>query len=136
MDQTFADPYLIASFGATAVLIYGAPKAPFSKPKNVFFGHLFSAIIGITVTFSMMQAGIYGEYKWIGVGAAGFLAIVAMMLTGTVHPPGGATAITCVMSGYGSAANLVLPVMFGVAVMMAIAYCANYAKGRFSDKEK
>ena len=84
----------------------------------------------------MMQAGIYGEYKWIGVGAAGFLAIVAMMLTGTVHPPGGATAITCVMSGYGSAANLVLPVMFGVAVMMAIAYCANYAKNRFSGKEK
>ena len=135
LDQTLSNPYLIASFGATAVLIYGAPKAPFSKPKNVFFGHLFSAIIGISVAFVLIQTGNFDDWKWAGIGIAGCAAIVVMMLTGTIHPPGGATAITCVMSGFGSIEYLFVPVMLGVAVMMAIAYCANFARKRFSGKE-
>lgn len=136
LDQTLSNPYLVASFGATAVLIYGAPKAPFSKPKNVFFGHLFSAIIGISVAFVLIQTGNYDDWKWAGIGLAGCVAIVVMMLTGTIHPPGGATAITCVMSGFGSIEYLFVPIMFGVVVMMVIAYCANYARKRFSEKEK
>ena len=134
LDQTLSNPYLVASFGATAVLIYGAPKAPFSKPKNVFFGHLFSGIIGIATCFVLVQTGSYEEWRWAGIGLAGCLAIVAMMLTGTIHPPGGATAITCVMSGFGSIEYLFVPVMLGVVVMMGIAYCANHAKERFSDR--
>ncbi len=136
LDQTLSNPYLVASFGATAVLIYGAPKAPFSKPKNVFFGHLFSAIIGISVCFVLVQTGSMDDWKWAGIGLAGCLAIVTMMLTGTIHPPGGATAITCVMSGFGSIEYLFVPIMLGVVVMMAIAYCANAAKKKLSEKEK
>ena len=135
LDQTLSNPYLVASFGATAVLIYGAPKAPFSKPKNVFFGHLFSGIVGLTITFILMQTGSYDDLKWAGIGLAGCLAIVVMMLTGTVHPPGGATAITFVMSGFGSIEYLFVPLMLGVVVMMAIAYCANYAKKHFEEKK-
>ncbi len=135
LDQTFANPYLVASFGATAVLIYGAPKAPFSKPKNVFFGHLFSGIIGLTIAFVLIQTGSYADWRWAGIGLAGCVAIVVMMLTGTIHPPGGATAITFVMSGYGSVEYLFVPLMLGVVVMMAIAYCANYARKRFEEKK-
>jgi CBS-domain-containing membrane protein len=136
LDQTLSNPYLVASFGATAVLIYGAPKAPFSKPKNVFFGHLFSAIVGITVAFVLIQTGSFDDWKWAGIGLAGCTAIVVMMLTGTIHPPGGATAITCVMSGFGSIEYLFVPIMLGVVVMMAIAYCANAARRRFSSDGK
>ena len=136
LDQTYSNPYLVASFGATAVLIYGAPTAPFSKPKNVFFGHLFSGIIGIAITFALIQAGCFDGWKWVGIGLAGCLAIVTMMLTGTIHPPGGATAITCVMSGFGTIDRLFIPIMLGVAVMMGIAYCANYAKEKMSEEGK
>ena len=133
IDQRYENPYLIASFGATAVLIYGAPKAPFSKPKNVFFGHLFSAIIGIGVACSFDALGLYTDYYPVAIALAVGLAIVAMMVTGTVHPPGGATALTCVLNGYFSIEYVFRPVMMGVVLMMCIAYCANCLRSKVED---
>ena len=128
IDQKYDDPYLIASFGATAVLIYGAPKAPFSQPKNVFFGHLFSAIIGVSVSCIFDYLGLYAEYYPIAIGLAVGLAIVVMMVSGTIHPPGGATALTCVLNGFFGAEYIIRPVMLGVLLMMVIAYGANYLR--------
>ena len=39
--------FLTASFGASMVLLYGFPESPFAQPKNIFFGHLLTALIGI-----------------------------------------------------------------------------------------
>ncbi len=133
IDQRYDDPYLIASFGATAVLIYGAPKAPFSQPKNVFFGHLFSAVIGVAVAFIFDAAGLYVDYYPVAIGIAVAVSIVVMMVTGTIHPPGGATALTCVLNGYFGAEYIIRPVMLGVILMMIIAYGANYLKSRCED---
>ena len=130
IDQKYNDPYLIASFGATAVLIYGAPKAPFSQPKNVFFGHLFSAIIGVAVACIFDGLGIYSDYYPVAIGLAVALAIIVMMVTGTIHPPGGATALTCVLNGFFGAEYIFRPVMLGVILMMAIAYGANYLRSK------
>ncbi len=130
IDQRFDDPYLIASFGATAVLIYGAPKAPFSQPKNVFFGHLFSAVIGVGVACIFDGLGIYADHYPIAIALAVALAIVVMMVTGTIHPPGGATALTCVLNGYFGAEFIFRPVMLGVVLMMIVAYGANYLKSK------
>ena len=130
IDKSYSDPYLIASFGATAVLIYGAPKAPFSQPKNVFFGHLFSAIIGVGIACIFDCLDLYSEYYPIAIGLAVGLAIVVMMVTGTIHPPGGATALTCVLNGYFGAEFIFRPVMLGVILMMVIAYGANYLKSK------
>ena len=41
--------FLIASFGSSMVLLYGYPESPFAQPKNIFFGHLITAFIGIIV---------------------------------------------------------------------------------------
>ena len=41
--------FLIASFGSTMVLLYGYPESPFAQPKNIFFGHLVTAVVGIAV---------------------------------------------------------------------------------------
>lgn len=131
LDGVSENPYLIASFGATAVLIYGAPKAAFSKPKNVFFGHLFSALIGITIVIVSEMLGIGSDMKWVLAGLAVSVSIVFMMVTGTIHPPGGATALTCVLSGFSSYIYVIRPVMIGVVTMMALAYCANYLHTRF-----
>ena len=136
IDKGFNDPYLIASFGATAVLIYGAPKAPFSKPKNVFFGHLFSAIIGVAIACIFDALGLYTDYYPIAIGLAVSLAIVVMMLTGTIHPPGGATALTCVLNGFFGWEFIFRPVMLGVILMMAIAYGANYLRSKCEEKKE
>lgn len=41
--------FLVGSFGASAVLIYGAPQAEFSQPRNVIGGHIISAFIGVSM---------------------------------------------------------------------------------------
>ena len=132
IDSQYHDPYLIASFGATAVLIYGAPKAPFSRPKNVFFGHLFSAVVGVTIAMVFDFTGLYTDWWWFATGLAVSLAITVMILTDTVHPPGGATALTCVINGFFGPVYIIRPVMLGVVIMMAIAYAANILKDRCS----
>lgn len=131
LDQHLDNPYLIASFGATAVLVFGAPKAPFSKPKNVFFGHFFSCVIGICIVIVAQAAGILDDYGWVACGVAVASAIVAMMLTGTIHPPGGATALTCVLACYDSFVYLFRPVMLGIVVIMIIAYAATGLKEKY-----
>jgi CBS-domain-containing membrane protein len=85
--------FLVGSFGASAVLVYGAPQADFSQPRNVLGGHVLSALIGIVV------------YRYLPVdvsvasGAAVSLSVVLMHLTRTLHPPGGATALITVIGG-------------------------------------
>lgn len=88
-------PLLIGSFGATAVLLYGAPQSPLAQPRNVIGGHVVSALIGV-VTFQML-----GACGLLAPSLAVSTAIVAMRLTGTLHPPGGATALLAVIGGDG-----------------------------------
>ncbi|MBQ6548056.1 MAG: HPP family protein, partial [Candidatus Methanomethylophilaceae archaeon] len=74
--------------------------------------------------------GIYADYYPIAIGLAVGLAIIVMMVTGTIHPPGGATALTCVLNGYFGAELIFRPVMLGVVLMMIVAYGANYLKSK------
>lgn len=136
MDQNLDDVYVITSFGATAVLIYGAPKAPFSRTKNVFFGHLFSALIGVAVAWSFNELGIYDDLWWLGIAVAVTAAIMVMLLTDTTHPPGGATALACVASGYFGLEYVFRPFMLGICIMLAIAFVANRLKARFERVEE
>ena len=82
---------LIGSFGASAVLIYGAPTAPLAQPRNLVGGHIVSAIVGVAVFHWI------GTVPWLAAALAVSLAIVAMHWTVTLHPPGGATALIAVI---------------------------------------
>ena len=82
--------YIIPSMGASAVLLFAAPHAPFSQPWNVLAGHTVSAIIGVAC------------WRWIpdytvAASASVGLAIGAMYFTRCIHPPGGATALAAVI---------------------------------------
>jgi len=114
---------LVASFGASAVLVYGAPQADFSQPRNLIGGHVISAIIGITV------------YKYINLdismlGAlAVSLSIIAMQFTSTMHPPGGATALIAIIGG-DTIHNLnymyvFTPIAVGASILLIIALVVN-----------
>jgi CBS-domain-containing membrane protein len=110
-------PLLLPSLGATAALLYGACHVPMAQPRNVLGGHVISALAGVVVyTF-------FGNPWWaiaLGVTAA----IVAMMFTHTLHPPGGATAFVAVYSGQHF--NFVLsPVALGAACLLVIALLLN-----------
>jgi CBS domain-containing membrane protein len=110
---------IVGSYGATAVLLYGAPSAPFSQPRNLFGGHLLSALVGVaTVTFGPDVIVFQSAF-------AVATAILLMQLTRTTHPPGGATALIAVIGGDPIRSLewvYVLAVMAGIAIMFAVAF--------------
>ncbi len=84
---------LIGSFGASAVLVYGAIKSPLAQPRNLIGGHLISGLVGVTCY------QLFGETIWLAAALAVSVAIVSMLATKTLHPPGGATALIAVIGG-------------------------------------
>ena len=122
LDQTGL-MLIIGSFGASAVLIYGAIRSPLAQPRNLLGGHILSAIIGVT-TFKLL-----GSQPWLAAAIAVSSSIAVMHLTGTLHPPGGATALIAVIGG-NSVHDLgylyvLMPTAFGAIVMLIIALIIN-----------
>jgi CBS-domain-containing membrane protein len=113
---------VIGSFGASAVLLFGAPKAPFSQPRNLIGGHLVSAIIGVLCYRYLPNLEILQE------AAAVASAIALMQVTRTMHPPGGATALIAVIGGSSVHAmgwGYVFIVLFGAGIMLLVALISN-----------
>lgn len=127
--------FLIGSFGATAVLIYGATNSPLAQPRNLVGGHLISAIIGVAI-----HKLIPGEV-WLSSALAVALSIVVMQITKTLHPPGGATAL---IANIGSEKIQALgfiyvlsPVLTGVIILLIVALIFNnIPKNRFYPYKK
>lgn len=115
--------FLIGSFGASSVLIYGVINSPLAQPRNLIGGHLICAIIGVTV-----HKFIPNEI-WLASALAVALSIVAMQITKTLHPPGGATALIANIGsekikalGYG---YVLSPVLTGVIILFVVALIFN-----------
>ncbi|MEJ2382290.1 MAG: HPP family protein, partial [Gammaproteobacteria bacterium] len=73
---------MIGSFGASAVLAYGAVRSPLAQPRNLVGGHVVSAIVGV-LAWKLLH-----HYPWVAEAAAVATAIAAMHATRTLHPPG------------------------------------------------
>lgn len=86
-------PLIIAPFGASAVLVFGVYRSPLAQPRNVIGGHIISGLIGVSVY------QIAGDAQFLSIGLAVACAIAAMHATGTLHPPGGATAFITAAGG-------------------------------------
>ena len=114
---------VIASFGASAVLIFGAIKSPFAQPRNLVGGHVLSALVGVTV-FKILH-----PVPWLAAGVAVGTAIAVMHATKTVHPPAGATSLIPVISGPKIQAlgysYALLPVAAGAMILLIVALVFN-----------
>jgi CBS domain-containing membrane protein len=115
--------YLIGSFGASSVLVYGIIESPFSQPRNLIGGHLISAFIGVTVELLLPNT------MFLAAPLAVSLSIVVMQITKTLHPPGGATALIAIISseqikdlGYW---YVLSPVLSGVLILFFTALIFN-----------
>ncbi len=118
-------PMLLGPFGATAVLIYGAYKAPLAQPRNVLLGHFLGALMGVAVY------DFFGLTWWsLALGVT--LTIVFMMATYSMHPPAGATAYVAIQTGGLGAgyAYIINPVLFGAFVLLLTAIIINKAGKR------
>jgi len=115
--------FLIASFGASSVLIYGAIQSPLAQPRNLIGGHLISAFIGVTI-YKLLP-----DIIWLTAPLAVSVSIVAMQITKTLHPPGGATALIAVIGaekiktlGY---LYVLSPVLSGTIILFIVALIFN-----------
>jgi CBS domain-containing membrane protein len=115
--------YLIGSFGASSVLVYGIIQSPFSQPRNLVGGHVISAFVGVTVH------KLAPDIIWIAAPLAVSFAIILMQITKTLHPPGGATALIAIIGsdkikslGY---MYVLSPVLVGVLILLIIALIFN-----------
>lgn len=105
---------LMGTFGASAMLLFGAPQVPFAQPRNVVGGHVISALVGITA-YTLLGGASFAAPA---VGVAG--AIAAMHATGTLHPPGGGTALMMATGDQAVMQYGYLAVLFPVATATAI----------------
>lgn len=114
---------IIGSFGASAVLIYGAIRSPLAQPRNLIGGHVISAVIGVT-TYNLLNS-----HMWLASSIAVATAIAVMHATKTLHPPGGATALIAVI-GSQEIHNLgyfyaIIPAGMGAMIMLVVALLIN-----------
>lgn len=103
---------LMAPFGATAVLVFGLPGSPLAQPKNVVFGHLITAFIGV---FFTQYIGVTPVTLALATG----VAVSAMLMTKTTHPPAGANPLLIMLSGQ-SWGFLITPVLSGAALIVLV----------------
>ena len=110
---------LLGSFGASGVLLFGYPEAPFAQPVNVLGGHLICTAIGLAALHGM------GPQPWVLALAVG-CSIAAMMATRTVHPPAGSNPVI-VFLGHSGWSFLLFPVFSGAVILVLIACLYNNA---------
>ena len=121
--------FLIGSFGASSVLIYGVINSPLAQPRNLIGGHLISAFIGVLV-YKLIPGQV-----WLSGALSVSLSIVLMQITKTLHPPGGATALIANLPSAKIQAlgffYVVSPVLSGVLILLIVALiCNNVTKNR------
>ena len=120
---------VIGSFGASAVLLYGAPQSPLAQPRNLIGGHIISAIVGVSCY------KLFPSQMWLASSLAVATAIALMHATKTLHPPGGATALIAVIAGSKIHSlgylYVIVPTGVGAFIMLAVALLVNnIPKGR------
>ena len=110
--------FIAGSFGSSMVLLFGFPESPFAQPKNVFFGHLCTALVGV-IFVNFVPLPIYVNIA-LGVGAGVFF----MILLNIVHPPAGGNPIMVII-GSASYEYLINPIIFGCIIILLLAILVN-----------
>ncbi|GGK71632.1 HPP family protein [Amphritea balenae] len=108
---------IMGSFGASCVLVFGFPDAPFSQPRNVVAGHCISTLTGLV--FLMF----FGPVWW-SVALAVCVAIMLMMASRTVHPPAGSNPVIVFLLQPGWD-YLVFPTFTGALLLVLVALLYN-----------
>tara|TARA_B100000900_G_C20535526_1_gene698193 strand:- start:603 stop:1064 length:462 start_codon:yes stop_codon:yes gene_type:complete len=109
--------WLIPPFGASLVLVMAVHDSPLAKPRNVFFGHIFSASSGVLMFY------ILGNNP-VSIALGLTLAIMIMQITKTIHPPAGANPIIAIL-GAKSFEFVIMPVAVGASFIIIFALIYN-----------
>lgn len=106
-------PALMPPFGASTVIVFFAPDSVASRAWSVLIGHLGSALVASLVLLLLPDASVVVQAS-LAVAGAG----VWMVLSKSVHPPGGATALLTAIGGHKLAAGAIMLPLFGGCVAL------------------
>lgn len=117
LTKSYDNLLVMGSFGASCVLLFGFPNSPFSQPRNVIFGHLFSTLIGLLFLHFLGN-------DWLSMSLALATAIAVMFFTNTIHPPAGSNPLIVFLLN----ANfdyLIFPSFIGSIILIIVALLFN-----------
>ena len=112
---------VLGSMGASAVLLYGAPAAPFSQPRNLFGGHALACLVGVSC-HELISVPM--ESPVLAAPIAVSASIVLMKLTRTLHPPAGGTVLIAVLGSaemHALGFQLIVPTILDAAILFGVA---------------
>ena len=110
--------FIMASFGSSMVLLYGYPESPFAQPKNIFFGHLLTSLVGIVIL------NLFPFPLYITIPLAVGIAVGLMILFNVTHPPAGGNPIIVLM-GSVSLDYIINPIITGTLIILAFGIILN-----------
>ena len=126
---SFETPYglfLVGSFGSSMVLLFGYPESPFAQPKNVFFGHLATSLVGVLILMFLPVD------QFLQIAIAVGLGIFVMILLGVTHPPAGGNPIIVIIGAVFLMDYLISPVISGSIIIISFWY--NFKSTNFKEK--
>ena len=110
--------FIIASFGSSMVLLYGYPESPFAQPKNIFFGHLLTSLVGIIIL------NLFPFPLYIAIPIAVGFGVGLMILFNVTHPPAGGNPII-ILIGSVSLDYIINPIITGTLIILAFGIILN-----------
>ena len=107
------DEWLMASLGASALLVFALPQSPMSQPWAVIAGNTLSALVGVT-TFHLIDQSL------LAIPLAAALSILGMFTLRCLHPPAAAVALIAVLGHIGSYQYAFFPVMVDSILLILV----------------
>ncbi len=112
--------FLIGSFGATMVLLFGFPESPFSQPKNIFVGHFLTSLVGLVLVMILKIPNYFLIPLAVGIG------IFLMLITKTTHPPAGGNPIVIIEKGEVATFSFLLdPIIYSCTLIIILGVVLN-----------
>ena len=110
--------FLAGTFGSSMVLLFGFPESPFAQPRNVFFGHFVTTLVGV-IFVNLIPLPLY-----INIAIAVGTGIFFMILLDVVHPPAGGNPVMVII-GSVSYDYLLFPIITGCFIIILLAIIIN-----------
>ena len=110
--------FIAGSFGSSMVLLFGFPESPFAQPKNIFFGHFLTSIVGV-IFVNFIPLPIF-----ITIPLAVGLGVSLMIIAGVTHPPAGGNPIIVII-GSASFDYILSPIIIGSIIVLVFGVILN-----------
>jgi len=107
------DEWLLASLGASALLVFALPASPMAQPWAVIAGNTLSGLVGISVTI-VIQNPLFA------MPMAASLAILGMFILRCLHPPAAAVALIAVLGNVMHYRYAFFPVMIDSILLVIV----------------